>query len=375
MSCKKTMVLWILLLLVLLAILLNIREGFNPATERPSSTDESLRKSIEAFAGTTDYAIVENYIMSIQSFYDKVYLPKKESPTPEQVKAFVDSETLQAGMKKDVLTRAIDYVFLSTTPAVEPQSQSSGGLTDAKCPDGSSPPISDFKCPSTGARPTCPAGSALYMVSGPGMAPQLKCVPSQLVYDGAWTNGEMTQNPCRNSSDLAGRFIPATGEPPLEMPKCIATTSTAGSTNAVGSTGGSSNILGATTPTPSTKGKNIFGPTFAGFGTAADPKNSMDTSKTLEYPQLLGGGDFKPSTRIDGVGIVAPSLNSTTQGLPSSKSLGTDENAKFFPHSRTPGDMDLIPDPYRVSSTFTTSSYSSKTEPVPFLTDFSAFLR
>jgi hypothetical protein len=365
------MVLWILLLLALVAILINVREGFNPATERPSSTDQSLRKSIEAFAGTTDYTIVENYIMSIQSFYDKVYLPKKETPTSEQVKAFVDGETLQAGMTKDVLTRAIDYVFLTTEPQPQAQTQSEG-ITDAKCPDGNSPPITDFKCPSTGARPTCPTGSSLYMVSGQGTAPQLKCVPSQLVYDGAWTDGERTQNPCRSSSDLAGRFIPASGEPLLEMPKCIATS---GSTNTTGSTGGSSNILGATTPAPSSKGKNIFGPTFAGFGTVADPKNSTDTSKTLEYPQLLGGGDFKPSTRIDGVGIVAPSLNSSTQGLPSSKSLGTDENAKFFPHSRTPGDMDLIPDPYRVSSTFTTSSYSSKTEPVPFLTDFSAFLR
>ena len=368
------MVLWILLLLVLLAIVLNVREGFNPATERPSSTDESLRRTIQAFAGTTDYAIVENYIMSIQSFYDKVYLPRKETPTTEQVRSFVDGETLQAGMTKDVLTRAIDYVFLSTAPQTQSQSQSDGGLTDAKCPDGNAPPMTDFVCPSTGARPTCPSGSSLYMVFSPGTAPQLKCVPTQRVYDGVWTDGERTQNPCRSASDMAGRMVPPTGEPAGGMPKCIATSSTTGSTTTTGSTGGSSNILGATSPKPSTKGKNIFGPTFAGFG-EGNADSSMDTSKTLEYPQLLGGGDFKPSTRIDGVGIVAPSLNSSTEGLPSSKSLGSDENAKFFPHSRSPGDMDLIPDPYRVSSTFTTRSYSSKTEPVPFLTDFSAFLR
>lgn len=366
------MVLWILLLLALVAILINVREGFNTATERPSSTDQSLRKSVESFAGTTDYAIVENYISSMQSFYDKVYLPKKESPTPEQIKSFVDKETLQAGMTKDVLSRLIDYVFLTTIS--EPKTETSSGMTDATCPDGSAPPISDFKCLSTGARPTCPSGSALYMVSGPGSPPQLKCVPSQLVYDGIWTDGERTRNPCKSASDLAGRFIPATGEPPLEMPKCITNSSTSTTPSTVGSTGGSSNIMGATSPVPSTSGKNIFGPTFVGFG-PGDAKNSTDTSKTLEYPQLLGGGEFKPSTRIDGVGIVAPSLNSSTEGLPSSKSLGTDENAKFFPHSRSPGDMDLIPDPYRVSSTFTTSSYSSKTEPVPFLTDFSAFLK
>jgi hypothetical protein len=37
--------------------------------------------------------------------------------------------------------------------------------------------------------------------------------------------------------------------------------------------------------------------------------------------------------------------------------------------------MDLIQDPYRVSQQFASSSYSFKTEPVPFLTDFSAFQR
>jgi hypothetical protein len=35
--------------------------------------------------------------------------------------------------------------------------------------------------------------------------------------------------------------------------------------------------------------------------------------------------------------------------------------------------MDLVQDPYRVSQQFASSSYSFKTEPVPFLTDFSAF--
>jgi hypothetical protein len=35
--------------------------------------------------------------------------------------------------------------------------------------------------------------------------------------------------------------------------------------------------------------------------------------------------------------------------------------------------MDVIQDPWRVSQTFTSSSYSSKTDPVPFLNDFSAF--
>jgi hypothetical protein len=39
--------------------------------------------------------------------------------------------------------------------------------------------------------------------------------------------------------------------------------------------------------------------------------------------------------------------------------------------SRSPGDQDLFPNPYQE---FTPSSGSSKTEPVPYLADFSAFL-
>jgi len=115
--------------------------------------------------------------------------------------------------------------------------------------------------------------------------------------------------------------------------------------------------------------KQVFGPLFSGIGDGAN-NPSTDTSKTSAYPELLGGGLAKPSTRIDGVGIVAP----TAKGLlPSAAGLGATEDSKYFPTSRTPGDMDLIPDPYRVSQSYSAANYSFKTDPVPFLTDFSAF--
>jgi hypothetical protein len=104
----------------------------------------------------------------------------------------------------------------------------------------------------------------------------------------------------------------------------------------------------------------------------------MDSSKTNQYPELMGGGDNKPSTRIEGGGIVAPSKNwqlANDGSLPNCDSLGCNENSKYLPFSRQPGDMDLIPDPYRVSRQFSAASYSFKTEPTPFLTDFSAFQR
>lgn len=165
-------------------------------------------------------------------------------------------------------------------------------------------------------------------------------------------------------------------------PKC--TTSVAGtgtltqtSTSAMDTTtGGSTTQLQPNSGTAG-RGKGLFGPAFTELGGGGDGRDMTDTSKTTKYPELLGGG-VEPSTRIEGVGIVGPSKSwQLTQSgdLPSACSLGTEERSAFFPFSRCPGDKDLIPDPYRVSQTYSAASYGSKTEPVPFLTDFSAFLK
>lgn len=103
-----------------------------------------------------------------------------------------------------------------------------------------------------------------------------------------------------------------------------------------------------------------------------------DSTKSNVYPELLGGQLGRSSARIDGVGIVPPSqpgfgLDMGT--LPSSASLGTDALSRFLPFSRQPGDMDIVPDPYRLAKNFSTKNYSSERDPVPFLTDFSAFYK
>jgi hypothetical protein len=89
----------------------------------------------------------------------------------------------------------------------------------------------------------------------------------------------------------------------------------------------------------------------------------------------MGGGDGNG----DGYpGLLGPPPTGPKAGknnLPSSASLGTDPLSGFLPFSRQPGDQELIPDPYRVSQSYSPSSYSSKNEPVPFLTDFSAFFK
>lgn len=112
--------------------------------------------------------------------------------------------------------------------------------------------------------------------------------------------------------------------------------------------------------------KQVFGPIAMGQGNPDGSVVPMDSSKTNNYPELLGGTDSRPSTRIEGAGIVAPSKN---WQLSNNGSLPTDESLK----SSVPGDKDLIPDPYRLSQQFSAASYSFKTDPVPFLTDFSAF--
>jgi hypothetical protein len=157
--------------------------------------------------------------------------------------------------------------------------------------------------------------------------------------------------------------------------KPSASTTTAAATYDT-TTGGSTTALQPNSGTAGT-GKGLFGPAFTELGTGGDGRDTTDTSKSTRYPELMGG-DVKPSTRIEGVGIVGPSKNwqlIQSGDLPSACSLGAEERSAFFPFSRCPGDKDMIPDPYRVSQTYSAASYGSKTEPVPFLTDFSAFLK
>ena len=100
---------------------------------------------------------------------------------------------------------------------------------------------------------------------------------------------------------------------------------------------------------------------------------TSDGPDNKNYPVLLGGQTDEESTRIDGVGIVKPSGSGLTDILPPDSSLGTDPNARFLPYARQQG-ADTT-DPYRLMGKYSTASYSTKRDPVPFLTDFSAFFK
>lgn len=149
--------------------------------------------------------------------------------------------------------------------------------------------------------------------------------------------------------------------------------STTTGTTAGGTTGGSSTNSAAPN-SGSASNRKVFGPLYTSKG-APIAGGGLDTSKTNQYPELMGGG--LPDTSVRSAeGVSNPSqswLLSQSGALPSTASLGSDADSSFLPTSRVPGDQDLIPDPYRMSRNYSTASYSSKTDPVPFLTDFSAF--
>lgn len=150
--------------------------------------------------------------------------------------------------------------------------------------------------------------------------------------------------------------------------------------------GGSSGNLLAPTSGTVTPSKVVWGPIFSGQGSDLG-QTGGDSTKSNTYPELLGGfaGSRSGGSMVGGVGITRPSQPGLWSGsgagaggggtLPSSQSLGTDLDSQFLPFSRQPGDMDLVPDPYRLARNFSASNLSSTRDPIPFLTDFSAFYK
>jgi hypothetical protein len=224
--------------------------------------------------------------------------------------------------------------------------QRNGGTetTDPSCAAGFEFNTDAQRCDTTPVEPTCP-GDYTYIGNGT-CERKASATPAP-------TPASATPDPSPASAPASAPASTTTGG---------SSTSTWGPTSG-GTAGGASKRL-----------RQVFGPQFTERGNEVRSDDG-DSSQTNVYPELLGGV-IDSSSRIPGAGIQAPSKNWTMSKdgtLPTSKSLGSDAMSQFFPFSRSPGDMDIIPDPYRVAKTFSTSSYSSKTEPVPFLTDFSAF--
>ena len=120
-------------------------------------------------------------------------------------------------------------------------------------------------------------------------------------------------------------------------------------------------------------GVQIYGPQFTSIATPpSKAATSTDGSAKLTYP-VLYGPDASPGA-MPQPEATAPEKKPDlprSAALPSPSNMGSDEKSKFLPYSRVPGDQD----PYNTNTNFTPSTYSSKPEPVPFLTDFSAFMK
>lgn len=238
--------------------------------------------------------------------------------------------------------------------------------TDFTCPSGFFSSNGMCKSNSGGfAEPQCPAGKQLN--------PARKCAapsvpaPCPSGYEPSWTS-------CRRPRGATGSATTST--PPTSSPPGSAMTSSAAAAPGNTTGGTSASSYGPTAGGGASK-YMVWGPVGGGRAEGDGGVSPMDSSKTNKYPELLGGlGKGGDKTRIDGIGLTEPSSSwqlSMSGMLPDAKSLGVNEMSKYLPFSRAPGDMEKIPDPYRVNQTFRQSSYSSKTEPVPFLADFSAF--
>jgi hypothetical protein len=204
-----------------------------------------------------------------------------------------------------------------------------------------------------------PAGAANGPLLGPNATPAQQAAALAAAQQSA------------NASTASGydALLAAMGQGPVGATGGTGGTGATGATGAATGTGGTG-AAGGTTPSPSSVSNrgNIWGPAFTGLGNNA----GSGAAGARDYPTLIGPGPTE-STMVEGGGIMNLSQNKTlpkSGALPSGAGTGSDPNSRFFGSSRTPGDRDLIPDP---NQEFTPSIGSSKTEPVPYLADFSAF--
>ena len=264
-----------------------------------------------------------------------------------------------------------DYTFQSTTNQCHRASDNAYtqptchyGMTrphDNKCQDWVDPVCSGTLAMIHGSNIVCvPTGTSMFDTGIANIHPSQKLDPDVIC-----------KKPGHSIGIVKGGKIVCIENVSRSISAGTSTTTSA----AASSTGGSStSSFGPNSGGGDRRGR-VFGPLFTSLGEGRKVP-SEDSSKTNNYPELLGGGGAKKSTLVDGAGVVAPSKNwqlANDGSLPSSKGLGADEDSKYFPTSRSPGDMDVLPDPFRVSQMYSAANYSFKTEPVPFLTDFSAF--
>jgi hypothetical protein len=356
---------WTLILLSLAVVLLFLwtaREGFEPtanikgppygdsdyavivnlmpatlvkALETANSAVKPVLPSNPSTGDTTRYAnallayqklLVDGKISSVMStFYSDVYKPATVTLTSTNVDTFLTANAT-SGFLKD--NKADVKILLKKYFVDQTQGAANAALTDAQTRSAGASTASGF--------------AALLAASdaGVGLTPECR-----------------TEIQSKQWADVSAAC------------KTGATGGATGTGDAAGnSTGGSSTTY---IPTSGPNNGNIWGPAFAGLGDNAGFGATGNTKR--DYPTLLGPKP-KESVLVEGAGIAPVSQHTSLVKsgiLPGASGTGSDPNSRFFGSSRVPGDRDLIPDS---NQEFTPSIGSAKTEPVPYLSDFSAFL-
>jgi hypothetical protein len=315
------------------------------------------RASYEVELAAYQKKLVDGIISSAMGeFYSTVYQPATVSVTSAKVDTFMttylaqiktttpSAHTFLSANKADVSALLVAYFV------TQPAGAANLALTTAQTTSANASTASGY--------------AALLAAMGQGPAPNPSCPTGYTTSaDFKTCNGATGSAPKTPTCPTPFTFTNGVCKPP----------STVGGTGGTGgATGGTGNTTGGSSLTPEpnsgTNNGNIWGPAFTGFGNNA----SSGAAGSRDYPTLIGPGP-SVSTYVEGAGILSPSQNQTlgrSGALPSGAGLGSDPNSRFFGSSRTPGDRDLIPDS---NQEFTPSIGSSKTEPVPYLADFSAF--
>ena len=301
--------------------------------------------------------LVDGIISSAMGeFYSTVYQPATVSVTSAKVDTFMttylaqiktttpSAHTFLSANKADVSALLVAYFV------TQPAGAANLALTTAQTTSANASTASGY--------------AALLAAMGQGPAPNPSC-PT-----GYTTSADFKT--CNGATGSAPK-TPTCPTPFTATNGVCKPPSTVGGTGgATGGTGGTGNTTGGSSLTPEpnsgTNNGNIWGPAFTGFGNNA----GSGGLGARDYPTLIGPTP-RASKYVEGAGVANHSQaeNLAKSGaLPSAAGAGSDPNSRFFGTSRTPGDRDLIPDPDQV---FTPSIGSSKTEPVPYLADFSAF--
>ena len=364
----------------------------------PNAQLSLLKQTIATYAGIpkNDDTKLAYYITPIQNFYNTKYLPNKKQPTLDEINGYVftvDDSNVPTSMKssfKSSLTSILDFWF------TEPTNITSGGTSG-----GTSETTGGPKDPATWD--DAEIQRVMTMFPWPADSNTSPTEKKQLVsisikpivsqFWPKWTAGNGTVTNTDVDSFIDGLNTPEDKESLRTFLKryfinfsSYTTGGTSGGTGGTsgGTLGGTSSTSGTSTGgssgttygpnsgSSSAFGKNIWGPVFTGVGSPLFNRGTGTTSNA-DYPLLMGGQSEDESTRIDGVGIVNPSGAGLNGILPSSGSLGSDPNSRFLPGAWQQG-TDTT-DPYRLMGRYSTASHSTKPDPVPFLTDFSAFFK